>query len=267
MLQTWRWFGPKDPVPLDHVRQSGASGIVTALHETYDGEEWSAPDIARRQAEIESAGLVWSVVESIPVHASLKLGTRDAAQFVDAYGATIRKLATAGIGTICYNFMPVVDWTRTDLRYPLPNGALALRFDAVDFASSTDGDPTTLFDPNDLLNDPKDTITRIKVFDENGDEIEGVTVTQNGFKQTSLGVMELFEQIALGFTDSIDGLLTNRRNTIDRQIKTQEERIDAINTQLATKRLKLEREFLAMEQVIASLQTQSQALNSLSFGG
>lgn len=135
MLQTWRWFGPRDPVPLDHVRQSGASGIVTALHETYDGEEWSAPDIASRQAEIESAGLVWSVVESIPVHASIKLGTRDAAQYVDAYGATIRKLAAAGIGTICYNFMPVVDWTRTDLRYPLPNGALALRFDAVDFAA------------------------------------------------------------------------------------------------------------------------------------
>ncbi len=135
MLQTWRWFGPSDPVHLEHVRQSGASGIVTALHETYDGEEWSATDIATRQAEIENAGLVWSVVESIPVHASIKLGTNDAAQYVAAYGATIRKLAAAGIKTICYNFMPVVDWTRTDLRFALPSGALALRFDAIDFAA------------------------------------------------------------------------------------------------------------------------------------
>lgn len=135
MLQSWRWYGPDDPVLLDHIRQAGATGVVTALHDIYDGRVWSLEAIAARQRLIEEAGLVWSVVESIPVHKAIKLGTPDATRHVDACCETIRHLAAAGVHTICYNFMPVVDWTRTDLRYPAPNGGYALRFDAIDFAA------------------------------------------------------------------------------------------------------------------------------------
>lgn len=135
MLQAWRWYGPDDPVLLDHVRQTGAAGVVTALHDTYDGQAWSPDDISARRRAIEEAGMFWSVVESIPVHSSIKLGSAEAAHYIDCFAETIRHLADAGIHTICYNFMPVVDWTRTDLRYPAPSGGLALRFDAVDFAA------------------------------------------------------------------------------------------------------------------------------------
>ncbi len=135
MLQSWRWYGPDDPVLLDHVRQAGARGVVTALHDIYDGQVWPPADIARRKTEIERGGLSWMVVESIPVHPAIKLGTPGAADPIACYAQTIRNLADAGIRTICYNFMPVVDWVRTDLRYPAPNGGLALRFDAIDFAA------------------------------------------------------------------------------------------------------------------------------------
>ncbi len=135
MQQSWRWYGPKDPVLLEHIRQAGATHVVSALHETYEGQEWTPRDIEQRRDEIADAGLVWNVVESIPVHPSIKLGATDAAQYIAAYKATIQNLAAAGLKTICYNFMPVVDWTRTDLRYPAPNGGLALRFDFTDFAA------------------------------------------------------------------------------------------------------------------------------------
>lgn len=135
MQQTWRWFGPNDPVILSHIRQAGATGIVSALHAYYRGEEWPEDEIAKHKALIEEAGLVWSVVESIPVPAAIKLGTKDAGACIDRYKNTIRKLAAHDIKTICYNFMPVVDWTRTDLTYAMPTGALALRFDAIDFAA------------------------------------------------------------------------------------------------------------------------------------
>ena len=135
MQQSWRWYGPKDPVLLEHIRQAGATHVVSALHETYEGQEWKPGDIAQRRDEIADAGLVWNVVESIPVHPSIKLGATDAERYIDAYKATIRNLAAAGLKTICYNFMPVVDWTRTDLRYSTPNGGLGLRFDFVDFAT------------------------------------------------------------------------------------------------------------------------------------
>ena len=135
MQQSWRWYGPKDPVLLEHIRQAGATHVVSALHETYEGQEWQMADIERRRDEITDAGLVWNVVESIPVHPSIKLGAPDAGKYIDAYKATIRNLAGAGLKTICYNFMPVVDWTRTDLRYLVPNGGYALRFDIVEFAT------------------------------------------------------------------------------------------------------------------------------------
>ncbi|MDX8482622.1 mannonate dehydratase [Mesorhizobium sp. VK24D] len=135
MEQCWRWYGPDDPVTLDHVKQAGATGVVSALHAIYDGRAWPLENILERKRVIEAAGLTWSVVESIPVHNSIKIGSPERLRYVGFYKDTIRALAKAGIATICYNFMPVVDWTRTDLAYRLPTTGYALRFDAIDFAA------------------------------------------------------------------------------------------------------------------------------------
>jgi mannonate dehydratase len=135
MEQCWRWYGPDDPVTLDHVKQAGATGVVSALHNIYDGRTWPLPDILERKQIIEAEGLTWSVVESIPVHNSIKIGSAERLRYVGWYKDTIRALAKAGIATICYNFMPVVDWTRTELAYPLPGGGTALRFNAHEFAA------------------------------------------------------------------------------------------------------------------------------------
>lgn len=135
MKECFRWYGPNDPVPIAHIAQAGATGIVTALHGIYDGSPWPDDAIAERKATIEAAGLDWAVVESIPVHNSIKTGTHERDRYIGWYKDTLRALGRAGIRTICYNFMPVCDWTRTELRYPMPTGALALRFDAVDFAA------------------------------------------------------------------------------------------------------------------------------------
>lgn len=157
MLQTWRWYGPSDPVTLEQIKQTGASAIVTALHDAYEGQAWSADSVNKRREEIEAAGLVWAVVESIPVHTSIKLATQEAGQYIEAYKETIRTLAKASVKTICYNFMPVVDWTRTDLHYPAPNGGFALRFDMVDFVAY---DIFILQRPNAQEDYPKPLITR-----------------------------------------------------------------------------------------------------------
>jgi len=133
--ETWRWFGPQDPVTLDHVKQVGATGVVSALHHLYRGEVWPVDEVFQRKAQIEAAGLVWSVVESIPVHNSIKLRTGPFRQFTDAWKDSLAAVARAGVTIVCYNFMPVVDWTRTDLRWRLPTTGLALRFDVVDFAA------------------------------------------------------------------------------------------------------------------------------------
>ncbi len=135
MKETWRWFGPQDTVPLDHVRQAGATGVVSALHHLYRGERWPLDEVLKRKAQIESAGLTWSVVESIPIHNSIKLRTGPFRQFIDAWKDSLAALAQADVKIVCYNFMPVVDWTRTDLRWRLPSSAFALRFDANDFAA------------------------------------------------------------------------------------------------------------------------------------
>lgn len=135
MEQCWRWYGPDDPVTLDHVKQAGATGVVTALHDIYDGRAWPLDSILERKRIIEAEGLTWSVVESIPVHNSIKIGSAERQRYAGWYKDTIGALAKAGIKTICYNFMPVVDWTRTDLAYRLPTTGYALRFDAIDFAA------------------------------------------------------------------------------------------------------------------------------------
>jgi mannonate dehydratase len=135
MKETWRWFGPQDPISLTQIRQAGATGIVTALHHIYRGEAWPLDEFLKRKAEIESAGLVWSVVESIPVHNSIKLRSGPYRQYIAAWKDSLAAVAKAGVPIVCYNFMPLVDWTRTDLMWRLSNGGYALRFDAIDFAA------------------------------------------------------------------------------------------------------------------------------------
>ncbi len=135
MKQTWRWFGPDDTVTLDHVKQAGATGIVTALHHLNDGRAWPLEEVLKRKALIEANGLTWSVVESIIVHENVKTRTGNFRELIDNYKASIRAVAEAGITTVCYNFMAITDWTRTDLDYPMPHGGTALRFDVVEFCA------------------------------------------------------------------------------------------------------------------------------------
>ncbi|WP_454051096.1 mannonate dehydratase [Cellulomonas sp. Marseille-Q8402] len=135
MEHTWRWFGDRDPITLTQVRQTGATGVVTALHDVPNGDVWPVEAIEARRAQIEAAGLVWSVVESVPVHEDIKRGGPLRDHAVAAYQQTIRNLAACGIDLVCYNFMPVLDWSRTDLGYPLEDGTWALRFDADQLAA------------------------------------------------------------------------------------------------------------------------------------
>lgn len=140
MRESWRWFGPDDPVSLEDIRQTGATDIVSALHKVPTGEVWALADIREHKSMIESGNsehspLTWSVVESIPVHEDIKLGQEGCQAYIDNWITSMENLAHCGIKTICYNFMPVLDWTRTDLGYRLSSGAYALRFDQEKFAA------------------------------------------------------------------------------------------------------------------------------------
>lgn len=141
MRQTWRWFGPKDVARIEDIVQAGAAGVVSALHHVPNGVVWSPEEIAKRQAEAARrsdgapSGIAWEVVESLPVSEDIKKQKGAWRAHVDAYKVSLRNLADAGIEVVCYNFMPVLDWTRTDLRWRVPTGATCMRFDIADFAA------------------------------------------------------------------------------------------------------------------------------------
>jgi mannonate dehydratase len=133
--QTWRWFGPPDPISLKEIRQTGASGVVTALHHVPTGEVWPVEEIMQRKALIESEGMRWSVVESLPVHEDIKKRSGRYREHIDNYAQSLRNLGRCGIDTVCYNFMPVLDWSRTDLQVEHKDGSMTTKFDPVVFAA------------------------------------------------------------------------------------------------------------------------------------
>lgn len=190
MEKTWRWFGPKDKISLDMLRQIGVEGIVTALHDIPNGEIWSEERIRQMKEYIESFGMRWSVVESLPVSEEIKYAGPDRDRLIENYKVSLANLGKCGIKTICYNFMPVIDWVRTDLEHPMPNGTTALYFDHVRFAYF---DIHILNRPNAAADYPSGTLKEVeelaKVITENERQqlIDTIITKTQGFINGPLG--------------------------------------------------------------------------------
>lgn len=194
--QTWRWYGPNDPVSLDDIKQAGATGIVTALHHIAHGDVWPVEDILERKRIIEDSGLVWSVVESLPVHEAIKTGSNDATYYIKNYVMSLENLAKCGIQIITYNFMPVLDWTRTQLDLLMKDGSKALYFDWIDLA---------VFDIHILkrIDAVKDYTTVI---------LEGVKKKFSSYSQQDLNALE--QVVLMGIPGENDITLQDLNNSI-----------------------------------------------------